>query len=92
MGSAVSYFITVHKVFVTAPDLFVHHIKVDFRQSEVVQHVCSDWSVLYSCTEGLFGVIIARRSVCITKHCSVFLCTVFQMYVKLYKKYIYNKK
>ncbi len=24
VGSAVSYFIAVHKVFVTAPDLFVH--------------------------------------------------------------------
>ncbi len=57
----------MHKVFVTATDLFVHHIKVDFSKSEVVQHVCSDWSVLYSCTEGLFGVIIARRSVCMQR-------------------------
>ncbi len=37
MGSAVSYAIDVHKVFVTAPDLFVHQRLVDFDSTFITQ-------------------------------------------------------
>ncbi len=57
VGSAVSYFIAVHKVFVSSRlicslmtssatgrlRLDFHHIKVDFKKSEVVQPLVSSW-------------------------------------------------